>query len=250
MWPEWLKSPTRVPPPSSNSNSISIPAHKKKFSCSSFKDIQNLISEPDHGASPRTPSIFHRVRISTSVLRYLRKSLPPALPQPPQLKEAQPDCIVLYFTSLRVVRRTFEDCYAVRSILRGFRVPIDERDLSMDGKYLGEVQEILGTSGKVALPVVLIGGRCIVGLDEIRELHESGELKQIIAGLFPPTAVAASNECDLCGGLRFVLCEECSGSHKIYSEKHGFRSCTACNVNGLVRCPDCYKPARRRMSIA
>ncbi|CAI0404682.1 unnamed protein product, partial [Linum tenue] len=184
---------------------------------SSFKDIQNLISEPDHGdpppiSSPRTPSIFHRVRISTSVLRYLRKSLPPALPQPPQ-------CIVLYFTSLRVVRRTFEDCYAVRSILRGFRVSIDERDLSMDGKYLGEVHEILGTSGKVALPVVLIGGRCIVGLDEIRELHESGELKQIIAGLFPPTAVAASNECDLCGGLRFVLCEECSGSHKIYSEK-------------------------------
>ncbi|CAI0377971.1 unnamed protein product [Linum tenue] len=261
MWPDWLKSPTRVPSPTSNSTSISVPAHKKKFSCSSFKDIQTLISEPDHGGggigigssappsiSPRTPSIFHRVRISTSVLRYLRKSLPPSLPQ---LKEAQQqqDCVVLYFTSLRVVRRTFEDCYAVRSILRGFRVPIDERDLSMDGKYLGEVQEILGTSGKVTLPVVLIGGRRIVGLDEIRELHESGELKRIFSGL-SAAAIAPSNECDLCGGLRFVLCEQCSGSHKIYSEKHGFRSCAACNVNGLVRCPDCYPPARRRMSIA
>ncbi|CAN1165166.1 Uncharacterized protein At5g39865 [Linum perenne] len=264
MWPDWLRSPGRVSSPSSSRSSALIPssAHRKKFSCSSFKDIHTLVSEPDHGGSitigssppsisPRSASIFHRVRISTSVLRYLRKSLPPTLPSPPQLQhQQQSECIVLYFTSLRVVRRTFEDCRTVRSILRGFRVPIDERDLSMDGKYLGEVQDIVGSSGKVTLPLVLIGGKCFVGADVIRELHESGELKKMIGGLPESAVVATSNECEVCGGLRFVMCEECSGSHKIYSEKQGFRSCNSCNVNGLVRCPDCYPAARRRMSIA
>ncbi|CAN1172922.1 Uncharacterized protein At5g39865 [Linum perenne] len=242
MWPEWLSSPTRLPPlpPSSSS-----PAYKKKFSCSSFKDIQALISEPDDHAgsqslSPRSPSVFHRVWISSSVLRYLRKSLPPPLPSPPE-------CVVLYFTSLRVVRRTYEDCRAVRSILRGIRAPVDERDLSMDGNYLEELQNILGTTGKVTLPVVLIGGKCIAGVEGIRELHENGELKKMIEGL-PPAS--ASSECDLCGGLRFLLCEECSGSHKIYTEKQGFKSCNACNVNGLIHCPDCHPASRRRMSIA
>ncbi|KAI3806283.1 hypothetical protein L1987_22182 [Smallanthus sonchifolius] len=42
--------------------------------------------------------------------------------------------VVLYMTSLRVVRPTFEACRTVQSILRGFRVSIDERDLSMDSK--------------------------------------------------------------------------------------------------------------------
>ncbi|CAN0888437.1 Uncharacterized protein At5g39865 [Linum grandiflorum] len=242
MWPDWLKSSAKVSSPSSSrSSSALIPssAHKKRFSCSSFKDIQTLISEPSHGGGgtssvPRSASIFHRVRISNSVLRYLRKPIP----SPPQQQQLQqPDCIVLYFTSLRVVRRTFEDCRTVRSILRGLRVPIDERDLSMDGKYLGEVQEIVGSR------------KCFVGAEEIRELHECGELKKMIAGM-PVVAAAASEECGGCGGLRFVVCEECSGSHKIFSEKQGFRSCTACNVNGLLRCPDCYPAARRRMSIA
>ncbi|CAN0888439.1 Uncharacterized protein At5g39865 [Linum grandiflorum] len=254
MWPDWLKSSAKVSSPSSSrSSSALIPssAHKKRFSCSSFKDIQTLISEPSHGGGgtssvPRSASIFHRVRISNSVLRYLRKPIP----SPPQQQQLQqPDCIVLYFTSLRVVRRTFEDCRTVRSILRGLRVPIDERDLSMDGKYLGEVQEIVGSSGEITLPLVLIGGKCFVGAEEIRELHECGELKKMIAGM-PVVAAAASEECGGCGGLRFVVCEECSGSHKIFSEKQGFRSCTACNVNGLLRCPDCYPAARRRMSIA
>ncbi|GJN33328.1 hypothetical protein PR202_gb21916 [Eleusine coracana subsp. coracana] len=45
---------------------------------------------------------------------------------------ARPQSMVLYTTSLRGVRRTFTDCSAARAILRGFRVAIDERDVSMD----------------------------------------------------------------------------------------------------------------------
>ncbi|CAN0875530.1 Uncharacterized protein At5g39865, partial [Linum grandiflorum] len=119
-------------------------------------DIQTLISEPDHASSsplisPGSSSVSHCIQISNSLLRYLRKSLPPALPPPPALVE----CVVLYFTSLHVMRRSYEDCRTVRSILCGIRAPTDERDLSMDVKYLDELQKIL--------PVVLIGEKCIVG---------------------------------------------------------------------------------------
>lgn len=126
------------------------------------------------------------------------------------------------------------NCRAVRSIFRGFRIPVDERDLSMDASYLGELQGITGRK-KVSLPCVFVGGRLLGGLEEVRQLHESGELQRMMAGL----PAAASAACDACGGLRFAVCEECSGSHKIYSEKTGFRTCQACNANGLIRCPSC-----------
>uniref|UniRef100_A0A2C9VNK9 Glutaredoxin domain-containing protein n=1 Tax=Manihot esculenta TaxID=3983 RepID=A0A2C9VNK9_MANES len=105
--------------------------------------------------------------------------------------------------SLGVVRKTFEDCRTVRSILRGFHVPIDERDLSMDAGYLDEIQMITA-SKKVRLPAVFLGGNYVGGAEEIKEMNESGELSKLI------------------GGLPF-----CNGSHKIYSEKHGFRTCTS-----------------------
>ncbi|CAN0843500.1 hypothetical protein LINGRAHAP2_LOCUS3881, partial [Linum grandiflorum] len=89
--------------------------------------------------SPKSPSVFHRVRISNSLLRYLCKSLPAALPSPP----APPECVVLCSISLRVMRRIYEDCRTVPQPTSEICVPTDERDLSMDGKYLDELQKIL-----------------------------------------------------------------------------------------------------------
>ncbi|XP_050208717.1 uncharacterized protein At5g39865-like [Mercurialis annua] len=277
MWPDWLRSPSRSPrqPPQAAAHppprTTSPPP--KYFSCSSFKDIHTLLLEdqPDnkYGSislhhrqqnppnSPRKPSIFHRVRIATSLLRNHRQQnyentlnsskLPIISPPPPNIDDLQ---IILYFTSLRIVRKTFEDCRTVRSILRGCRIPIDERDLSMDSKYLDELQVITG-SKKVNLPLVFIGGKFIGGVDEVRELNENGDLKKMISGslsLINDNNSNTNNNCDLCGGLRFILCEQCNGSHKIYMEKYGFRSCTSCNVNGLIRCPLCFPVYRRRTS--
>ncbi|MBA0764076.1 hypothetical protein Gotri_013448, partial [Gossypium trilobum] len=90
--------------------------------------------------------------------------------------------VVVYFTSLQVVRSTFEDCKTVRSILHGFRVSIDERDLSMDSRFLNELRGILGQSN-LTLPRVFIGGRYMGGAEEIKQLHEIGELKKIVERL-------------------------------------------------------------------
>ncbi|OUZ99151.1 Glutaredoxin [Macleaya cordata] len=231
MWQSWGKSPGKVHTSS------------RKFSCSSFKDIENLCrKESDQPHQIKKPSVFHRVRIATSILRSWSST------QNQELNVSEPSIslpdsekrIVIYFTSLRVVRKTFEDCRTVRSIFKGFRVSIDERDLSMDARFLEELKGILGKKKQLTLPRVFIGGRYIGGAEEIRQLHETGELKKFIEG-FP---VAESGVCDGCGGYRFVLCDQCDGSHKCFMEKGGgFRSCSSCNENGLIRCPSCSSVA-------
>ncbi|KAJ8543589.1 hypothetical protein K7X08_006112 [Anisodus acutangulus] len=219
------------------------------FSCPSFKDIQTLFSDDSNSTySPiptKKPNIFHRVRRVNAILRALTNRPGPDFQSKPEsTRKSDPliqipgaeKKIVIYFTSLRVIRSTFDDCKTVRSILRSFRVSIDERDVSMDAGFMEELKTILGKKTKLSLPRVFIGGRYIGGAEEIRQLHEAGELKKYVEGLIP----ADFSTCEVCGGHRFVLCDECSGSHKCYSEKGGFRTCTGCNENGLIRCPSCY----------
>lgn len=231
MWPRW----GRVSSPS-----VAAAASNPSFS---FRDLRSLVNEDaaaagespakSNSAAIRSAAVFHRVRVASAALRAWR-SLPAAAAEPSPSPAAEEKTIVVYYTSLRVVRKTFEDCRAVRSILRGFRVAIDERDLSMDSGFLTELKQILGKR-QLALPRVFIGGRYVGGFEEIQSLHENGELKKLIEGAQP----ASAGTCEGCGGMRFVLCHTCSGSHKYYSEKSGFRSCTACNENGLLRCPEC-----------
>ncbi|KAJ4971549.1 hypothetical protein NE237_004648 [Protea cynaroides] len=245
MWPPWKRSPSRTQTP-------------KNFKCSSFKDIHNLCNEEPEEILPRKPNIFQRVRLANAVIRTWSHPAPvppqkttvspspplpsaspssplePGTPIPIALPEAEKR-IVVYYTSLRVVRKTFEDCRTVRSIFRGFRVSTDERDLSMDSGFLEELQAILGSKEQITLPRVFIGGRYIGGAEEIQQLHESGELKRFVEG-FPSTDGGA---CEECGGYRFLLCEKCHGSHKCHTENVGFKSCEACNENGLIRCSSC-----------
>ncbi|KAK6122143.1 hypothetical protein DH2020_044112 [Rehmannia glutinosa] len=213
MWLRRSKTRARVhnaPPP--------------KFACSSFKDVHSLFSDDESVAgggggrdtldSPTHPSICHRNRSVKALLRSLSQ---PVLPQIEVTREetgpeiripGAEKTVVIYFTSLRVVRRTFEDCKTVRTILRAFRVSIDERDLSMDSSFMDELQRILGQTekSKLTLPRVFIGGRYIGGVEEVRRLHESGELKNYVEGL----PAAEPGTCEACGGYRFILCEECS----------------------------------------
>ncbi|CAL0321749.1 unnamed protein product [Lupinus luteus] len=161
--------------------------------------------------------------------------------------------VLFYFTSLRGVRKTFEDCCHVREILKGLRVKMDERDLSMHSGFKEELKELLGDGfGKGGLlPSVFLGRKYIGGVEEIQKLNEDGRLEKLLdccEKIDDNDAV-----CEACGDIRFVPCETCNGSCKIYCEdndeeeeaedceagQYGFWHCPDCNENGLIRCPIC-----------
>ncbi|XP_042415446.1 uncharacterized protein At5g39865-like [Zingiber officinale] len=154
-------------------------------------------------------------------------------------KRPQPDVVVLYTTSLRAIRRTFEDCRVVRSILDGLGVAVDERDVSMDTGFRQELQVAMEGLRPFALPQVFIGGRCLGGVAEIYAMHEAGELGRALEPVVRRRDSRFS-VCGGCSGVRFVPCSVCRGSRKVFVEEEGrARRCVECNENGLVRCQDC-----------
>lgn len=175
----------------------------------------------------------------------------PASPSPPGGERRA----VVYFTSLRGVRKTFVDCCAVRAILRSYAVRLDERDVSMHAGFKAELAYLLGAAfAGAALPRVFVDGRYLGGAEDVHRLHEAGELGRALEGCAaaPPRKLGYMEACAACGDVRFVPCETCYGSCKIFVEEddddelgdgyHGageFRRCPDCNENGLVRCPVC-----------
>ncbi|XP_048432272.1 uncharacterized protein At3g28850-like [Pyrus x bretschneideri] len=146
------------------------------------------------------------------------------------------DKIVIYFTTLRGIRKTYEDCCAVRMIFRGFRVAVDERDVSMDSEYRKELQNAVGDK-VVSLPQVFVRGKYVGGAEEVKQLNEAGELGKLLRG-FPVRD--GGFVCEGCGDARFAPCPTCNGSRKLFDEDEGeLRRCQDCNENGLIRCPAC-----------
>ncbi|CAH8310905.1 unnamed protein product [Eruca vesicaria subsp. sativa] len=162
--------------------------------------------------------------------------------------------VILYFTSLRGIRKTYEDSCDVRTILKGLGVRVDERDVSMHSSFKDELKELL--DGKfnngvgITLPMVFLGKKYLGGGEEIRKLNEDGKLEKMLEGCERVGENKNGNgkECEACGDIRFVPCETCSGSCKVYNEdngsekvdrEYGFQTCPACNENGLIRCPLC-----------
>ncbi|KFK36984.1 hypothetical protein AALP_AA4G197400 [Arabis alpina] len=154
-----------------------------------------------------------------------------------EIEDESKNNIVLYYTSLRGIRKTYEDCCCVRAILRGFQVAVEERDISMDSKYRKELQNALGEEKPVCLPQVFIRGIRIGGIEEIKILNDGGELGEMLKE-FP--VCESSGACECCGDARFVPCSNCGGSTKVFEElEDGFKRCNRCNENGLVRCNKC-----------
>ncbi|KAG7569881.1 hypothetical protein ISN45_Aa04g025530 [Arabidopsis thaliana x Arabidopsis arenosa] len=184
------------------------PKWPRHFSCSSFKDIQNLLHEDDSPPKPYSlqGQIIHQPR-SPRIQRCISNvSFLPPMPTPTlfstvDIPSADHRGVVLYYTSLRIIRKTFEECKSV---------------------YIG-------------------------GVKEIKQLQENDKLKELIDTL-PPSDKIFDEICDLCRGWRFVVCDRCNGSHKIFLEKSGFTNCTSCNVQGLIRCVSCFPMHRRRNS--
>ncbi|KAJ0977346.1 hypothetical protein J5N97_012820 [Dioscorea zingiberensis] len=156
--------------------------------------------------------------------------------------------VVLYTTTLRGVRRTFEDCETARRVVEGHAVDVgvevDERDVALHGEYLKEVKEMVGE--EVVVPRLFIGGRYIGGVEEVVELGEVGKLREMmkwVARRAEGGGKGGKRGCEGCGGARFVPCLECNGSCKVVVEEEEEKKvvrCGECNENGLMLCPLCH----------
>ncbi|XP_057815723.2 uncharacterized protein At5g39865 [Cryptomeria japonica] len=185
-----------------------------------LNSFQQRIDEGKPPLTPKTPKKSPAAKTSK------QKAAPPG----------GEDKVVLYFTSLRGIRKTFEDCCTVKMILKGFRVWVDERDISMHSAFRQELQDIL--EKPTTVPRLFIRGKYIGGVEEIQQLHEVGELAKYLEGVPVNTS---SELCDGCGDARFVMCPDCVGSRKIFREEGNLMPgrCLQCNENGLIRCPVC-----------
>ncbi|XVE96265.1 hypothetical protein REPUB_Repub02eG0206000 [Reevesia pubescens] len=149
------------------------------------------------------------------------------------------ESVIFYTTSLRGIRKTYEDCSSIRFLLDSFKILVFERDVSMDMEFREELWRILG--GRVIPPKLFIKGRYIGGADEVIGLHEQGKLKKLLEGIpsgFP------NSLCTGCANMRFLVCSNCNGSRKVYAENQAgddqlCMKCPDCNENGLVKCHVC-----------
>ncbi|KAE8735184.1 Iq-domain 1 [Hibiscus syriacus] len=114
--------------------------------------------------------------------------------------------IVIYTTTLRGIRKTYEDCNAVRFAIQSFGIVICERDISMDQ------EEVMG-------------------------IMDEGWFGDLLEGL----PKKRGEVCHGCGDVRFLPCFRCNGSCKMAVEGQStvVVRCTECNENGLVHCPVC-----------
>lgn len=159
----------------------------------------------------------------------------------PQVEDSCPpgrgdaSSVIFYSTSLRGVRKTFDDCSRVRFLLRSLRVRFEEKDISMHKGYRDELWKVSGEERAVP-PKLFIRGRLIGGADEVIGLHERGELRELLQGI---PLDSSTSSCTQCGNFRFVICSNCSGSCRVVADAEKRIKCTECNENGLVKCPTC-----------
>ncbi|GAB2235881.1 hypothetical protein Drorol1_Dr00026326 [Drosera rotundifolia] len=145
------------------------------------------------------------------------------------------NAVVIYTTTLRGIRKTFENCNVVRSVVESHRVRIVERDVSMHSGFKEELRRLMGRR-EMKVPLVFVKGRLIGGTEEVVRLEEEGKLGVLLDGI----EKAVGSVCEGCGGIRFVMCLDCNGSCKVLNEvEKKMVRCGECNENGLIQCPIC-----------
>ncbi|XP_056328240.1 glutaredoxin domain-containing cysteine-rich protein 1 [Danio aesculapii] len=150
--------------------------------------------------------------------------------------------IVIYTTSFRVVRTTFERCELVRKIFQNHRVKFMEKNIALDSEYGKELETRCKRVGEPpSLPVVFIDGHYLGGAEKILAMNELGELQDLLTKI---ERVQHLDTCQTCGGFAFVPCPMCHGSkmsvfRNCFTDSFKALKCTACNENGLQPCSSC-----------
>ncbi|XP_065365347.1 glutaredoxin domain-containing cysteine-rich protein CG12206-like [Calliphora vicina] len=155
-------------------------------------------------------------------------------------KEKDSGKVVLYTTSMGIIRDTYAKCSNVKQILRTLLVKFEERDVFMSVEYQQEIKERMH-SDIIKVPQLYVEGQHIGDADTVERLNESGELRQLLK---PYKSISTTYTCQTCGGYRLLPCPSCNGSKKSVHRNHFTAEfvalkCMNCDEVGLVKCHNC-----------
>lgn len=149
--------------------------------------------------------------------------------------------VVLYTTSMGVIRQTWEQCRRVRNTLQTLLVRFEERDVFMNRTHQKELMDRTGLR-HVVVPQLFVEGHHLGGAETVERLNETGQLRQMLK---PYKKSSVGGTCAMCGGYQYLPCPVCGGSKKSVQHRHRFSSaviflkCLNCDEGGLVRCQLC-----------
>ncbi|XP_041968931.1 glutaredoxin domain-containing cysteine-rich protein CG31559-like [Aricia agestis] len=155
-------------------------------------------------------------------------------------KERDAGKVVVYTTTMGIVRGTYQRCVLVKKILRNLLVKFEERDVFMSSEYQDEIRDRM-RSDQILVPQLFVDGQHIGDADTVEKLNESGELRKMLKPYKSPDACTT---CNMCGGFRLLPCRICNGSKKSLHRNHFTAEfvalkCMNCDEVGLVRCEAC-----------
>lgn len=148
--------------------------------------------------------------------------------------------VVVYLTTLGIVRDTYERCLRIRKILWTLLVRFEERDVFMARDTQLQLLDRLH-SAHVSVPHVFLEGQYLGDAEQIERLNECGELRRLLQ---PYRRACQVTPCDTCGGFRLLPCLMCNGSKKSvhrndFTLEFVALKCSSCDESGLVKCLDC-----------
>lgn len=198
-----------------------------------FKDMLNGGAATIRSAKGTVRGVKNRVRAGIATFLQIHST-------GKNYKEKEAGKVVVYTTTMGIVRETYQACMKVKQILRTLLVKYEERDVFMSSEYQAEIQERMQCKD-ILVPQMFVDGQHIGDAETIERLNETGELRRILK---PFKSMDVCTTCKVCGGFRLLPCQICNGSKKSVHRNHFTAEfvalkCMNCDEVGLVRCTSC-----------
>ncbi|KAL5276478.1 GRXCR1 family protein [Megaselia abdita] len=199
-----------------------------------YKDVHNTSATSTIRSNKGTVrGVKNRVRNGIATFLQMQSSMK-------SFKDKDNGKVVLYTTSMGIIRETYAKCSNMKQILRTLLVKFEERDVFMSYEYQQEIKERM-QSDVINVPQLFVEGQHIGNFETVERLNETGELRQLLK---PYKSTCAMMTCQMCGGYRLLPCPSCKGSKKSVHRNHFTAEfvalkCMNCDEVGLVKCHNC-----------
>jgi glutaredoxin domain-containing cysteine-rich protein 1 len=183
--------------------------------------------------------------------------------------------LLLFTSSMSAVKATGERCRKAAALLEALLIEFEQRDIFVNVEYASQLRRLhkdsgaeddggKGSEGARAkgkarglpeLPQLYANGTLIGGLADLKALDDEGRLASSLHAFridhqrgMQRVDEVDRRGCEECGGRRFVVCIECSGSRRGKQVFGKYLKCSYCNENGLVPCATCAAAERRQVT--